>query len=263
LKLGFIAQNELSGIEEDCKFAVEHGFSGLEFNYWGQFRDLTVETVREMRKILDAYGVECSTFGLWGWNHISPNPEERAESLSQLSRAIEFAQIIGAPVVIAGGGEYSDDLSENVAVFAETLRPAIDTIRGAGMRLALYGFHGGFLRTAAAFDALWQQVPDVGLKFDPGNIDHAGEDYVAVLHRHAARIQHVHIKEHLNHGGEVVSQPAAGMGDIHWGKVMAFLYEANYQGYLTIEPHGPLWSRPPLREKMLLLTQRYMKQFLV
>jgi sugar phosphate isomerase/epimerase len=86
---------------------------------------------------------------------------------------------------------------------------------------------------------------------------------VAVLHRHAARIQHVHIKEHLNHGGEVVSQPAAGMGDIHWGKVMAFLYEANYQGYLTIEPHGPLWSRPPLREKMLLLTQRYMKQFLV
>ena len=51
--------------------------------------------------------------------------------------------------------------------------------------------------------------------------------------------------------------------DIEWGKVMAFLYEYGYDGYLSIEPHGPKWSRPPLREKMLLLTQRYIGQFLV
>jgi hypothetical protein len=45
--------------------------------------------------------------------------------------------------------------------------------------------------------------------------------------------------------------------------VMAFLYEHNYDGYLVFEPHGPLWSRPPLREKMLLLTKRCIEQFLV
>jgi sugar phosphate isomerase/epimerase len=143
------------------------------------------------------------------------------------------------------------------------MRPHIDKVHSAGMKMAIYGFHGGFLRTASAFEALWEAVPDVGLKFDPANIDHAGEDYIDVLRRHGERIVHVHVKEHLNHGGEVISQPAAGMGDIHWGKVMAFLYEHNYQGYLTIEPHGPLWSRPPLRDKMLLLTQRYMEQFLL
>jgi sugar phosphate isomerase/epimerase len=263
MKLGFIAHTHLEGIEEDCRFAVEHGFNGLEFNYWANFKELDADTVRRMRGLLDSYAIECSTLGLWGWNHIAPDREERAEAHRQLGRAIEFAQILGAPTLIAGGGEYSQDLDENVRVFAEAMRPFIDRASAAGIRTALYGFHGGFLRSGAAYKRLWQTVDDVGLKFDPANVDHAGEDYVEILRRHAARIWHVHIKEHLNHGGEVVSEPAAGMGDIHWGKVMAFLYEAGYQGYLTIEPHGRLWSKEPLRRTMLLLTQRHIRQFLV
>jgi sugar phosphate isomerase/epimerase len=263
VKIGFIAHNHLEGIEEDCRFAVEHGFNGLEFNYWGGFRDLTAGTVRQMRATLDGYGMECSTFGLWGWNHIAPDAGERAESLRQLARAIEFGQIMGAGILITGAGEYSQDLDENVQVFAEVMRPFIDRARSAGMRTALYGFHGGFLRSGAAYERLWQAVDDVGMKFDPANVDHAGEDYLEVLQKYAGRVWHVHVKEHLNHGGALVSQPAAGMGDIHWGKVMAFLYEAGYDGYLTIEPHGPLWGRDPLRRTMLLLSQRHIRQFLI
>lgn len=263
MKLGFIANNDLPGIEADCRFAAAHGFSGLEFNYWGGFKDLSAETVREMRAILDKYGVECSTFGLWGWNHIAADGAERSESHRQLGRAIEFAQIMGAPTLITGGGQFSNDLEENVSTFAEVMRPFIERITAAGMKTAIYGFHGGFLRNIAAYEKLWDAVGNVWLKFDPANVDHAGEDYIALLRHHANKIAHVHIKEHLNHRGDVASQPAAGMGDIHWGKVMAFLYEQNYSGYLTFEPHGSLWSREPLRAKMLLLSQRYIKQFLL
>ena len=53
------------------------------------------------------------------------------------------------------------------------------------------------------------------------------------------------------------------MGDIEWGKIMAFLYEGGYDGYLSIEPHGPIWGHPPLRRTMLLLSQRYIWQFLL
>ena len=263
MKFGFIAHNELQALAADCAFAAKHGFAGLEFNWWAGFRDVTEDQVRAMRKLLDQHGLACSTFGIWGWNHIAPDPAERAESQRQLDRAIQFAQIMGAPTFITGGGQVSDDLQENVAAFAEQMRPFVDRVKQAGMQMAIYGFHGGFLRTASAFEALWQAVPDVGLKFDPANIDHAGEDYIDVLRRYGQRVVHVHIKEHLNHAGEVVSQPAAGMGDIHWGKVMAFLYEHGYQGYLTIEPHGPLWSRPPLRDTMILLSRRYVSQFLL
>ena len=53
------------------------------------------------------------------------------------------------------------------------------------------------------------------------------------------------------------------MGDIAWGKVMAFLHEHAYAGYLTLEPHGPAWSREPLRQRMLILSRRHIAQFLV
>ena len=68
MKLGFIAQSDLPGIESDCRFAVDHGFRGLEFNYWGNFKDLTADTVAQIYDLLKHYGVECSTFGIWGWN---------------------------------------------------------------------------------------------------------------------------------------------------------------------------------------------------
>ena len=32
-KLGFIGRNDLAGVEADARFAVEHGFEGLEFNF--------------------------------------------------------------------------------------------------------------------------------------------------------------------------------------------------------------------------------------
>ena len=63
--------------------------------------------------------------------------------------------------------------------------------------------------------------------------------------------------------GELASQPPIGMGDIQWGKIMAFLYEHGYDGYLSVEPHGPIWSRAPFRQKMLTLTKRYIGQFLL
>ena len=263
MKLGFIARNDLPGIEEDCRFAVDHGFTGLEFNYWGDFRNLTAETVGQMHATLKRFGVECSTFGIWGCNHISPKPEERADHHTLLTRAIGFAKTMEARTFIAGAGEFSADLDQNVATFSTVMRPFIDQVKAAGMGMSIYGFHGGFLKTVDAWSKLLAVVPDIGVKFDPANIMHAGQDHLAMLRANGKRVVHVHIKEHLVHGGTIASQPAAGMGDLHWGKIMAFLYEAGYNGYLTMEPHGPIWGRGDLRWKMILLSQRHIRQFMI
>lgn len=265
MKLGFIAQNSLEGLARDAEFAVLQGYRGLEFNYWGAFRELEESTVTEMRAILDRHALECSSFGIWGFNHIATDPAVRQEANAQLDRAIAFAERMGAPVLIFGGGIcHESDLAANVDTFVEVMTPYLERAQNAGLQVALYGFHGGgFLDSVEAYEMLWERLPGVGIKFDPANIDHAGHDYLRVLRHHSPRIGHVHIKEHATHLGELVSQPAAGMGDIHWGKVMAFLYEADYQGYLVVEPHGPLWGRSPLREKMLCLTRKYLDQFLL
>jgi sugar phosphate isomerase/epimerase len=73
----------------------------------------------------------------------------------------------------------------------------------------------------------------------------------------------MHIKENLWLDGQPVTEPAAGMGDMHWGKVMAFLYEADFDGWLIVEPHGKTWESPRLRDKMLALTKKHLSQFLL
>lgn len=265
MKLAFIGANDLPGVEADARFAAENGFAGLEYNYWANFAELTAETVRDMRRILDKYSMTCSSLGLWGWNHISPDAAERKESLGQMERAIQFAEILGASIFVTGGGTIPDaSLDENVAEFVKVFPPYLKKVQAAGMKPAFYAVHGNsFFDGIEAYQRVWEHIPEVGIKFDPANIMHHGDAYLPILRDHGDHISYVHIKEHLYMDGELVSQPAAGMGDIEWGKVMAFLYEHNYDGYLSFEPHGPLWSKPPLRKKMLLLTQRYISQFLL
>ena len=137
-------------------------------------------------------------------------------------------------------------------------------IRAAGMTPAFYAVHGNsFFKSLEAYERTWELVPDVGIKFDPANWKHHGDDDLAVVRRHGDKVAYVHIKEHVYHEGELASQPAAGMGDVEWGKVFAFLYEHDYNGPISIEPHGPIWSKGEMRTKMLLLTQRYISQFLI
>ena len=265
MKLAYIGMNDLAGVEEDAQFATDHGFQGLEFNYWAGFKDLTAETVAEMRKILDRHGVQCSALGLWGWNHTSLDPDERRVSLGHLERAIQFAETLGASVLITGGGQIPGaPVERNVEEFVKVFPPYLAKAHDAGLKVALYAVHGNsFLDGIDAYKQVWEHIPDVGIKLDPANILHHGDDYLPILRDHGDRVYYMHIKEHLVMDGQLVSQPAAGMGDIQWGKVMAFLYEHNYQGYLSFEPHGPLWSKPPLRHKMLILTKKYLSQFLL
>ncbi|MFP4058432.1 MAG: sugar phosphate isomerase/epimerase family protein [Candidatus Brocadiia bacterium] len=265
MKLAFIAVNDLEGIAEDAAFAAQHGFQGLEFNYWGNFQDLTADTVAQMRTVLDEHGVACSSLGLWGWNHLAPDPAERQEAQGHLGRAIDFAATLGASVVVTGGGQMPDASPQATAdEFARVFPPFLQRVRDAGMEMAMYPVHGNsFFQGIADYERVWNRGIDVGIKLDCANIRHAGQDYLPILRDHGDRVAYVHIKEHLYLDDELASQPAAGMGDIEWGKIMAFLYEAGYQGYLSFEPHGPKWSRPPLRRAMLVLSQRYIRQFLL
>ena len=169
--MGFIADNDLAGLEADAQFAAEHGFQGLEFNYWGGFKDLTLETVARMRKIMDRFGVGCSMLGLWGWNHMSTDATVRAEAHEMLGRAIDFAAVLGAEVFTTGGGQVEGaDLERNVAEFQKVFPPFLKRIERAGMRPAMYAVHGNsFFSSLAAYERVWEEFPQVGLKFDPAN----------------------------------------------------------------------------------------------
>jgi sugar phosphate isomerase/epimerase len=265
MELGFIGYNDLNGVEADSKFSKENGFELLEYNYWGDFKNVTLETIQKTHDIHQKYGVGVSSFGIWGWNHLSQNPEERKTAHEMLDRAIEFGKVLQANVIVTGGGDIPDaSLDDKVNEFAKVFPPFLDKMEKAGMKSAMYAVHGNsFFDSIAAYEKVWEKFPQLGVKYDPANWMHHGDDYLAMLRLHGDKISHMHVKEHVYSDGNLISQPAAGMGDIHWGKVMAFLYEHKFSGCLSTEPHGPFWSAGEMRWKMLLLTKKHISQFLL
>lgn len=201
MKLAFIGSNDLEGLKKDALFAADHGFAGLEFNYWGNFSELTADMAAQMRAIMDEYGVAASALGLWGWNHTSPDAAERQTAHEMLSRAIDFAQTLGAEVLITGGGQVPDGgLEENAAAFAEVFPPFLARMKQAGLRPAFYAVHGNsFFTSIESYEKVWETLPEVGIKYDPANWMHHGDDYIDVVRRHGDKVSYVHIKEHLYH----------------------------------------------------------------
>jgi sugar phosphate isomerase/epimerase len=265
MKLGFIGKNDLPGVEADAKFAQEHGFNGLEYNYWAEFKDVAADTIAQMRAIHQRHGVRASMLGIWGWNHLSPDAAVRQAAHAQLDRAIDFASRLGAEVLVTGAGQIpGEPVGRNVAEFVKVFTPILQRVREAGLQLAVYAVHGAsFIDSLQTLERLWEAMPDIKLKYDAANWQHHGDDYLAIARRYGHKIGYVHIKDHMTIDGVLASQPAAGMGDIEWGKLMAFLYEHDYRGWLSIEPHGPIWGRSPMREKMILLSRQYIGRFLI
>ncbi len=265
MKWAFIARNDLEGIRQDARFAALHGFAGLEFNHWATFADLTTDYVQSVGQILADQGIACSSLGLWGWNHMARDATERAQAHSLLDRLIEYASILQADTIITGGG-YLQGATHDAQVdeFVRVFPPFLDKAGQAGLQVAFYALHGNsFFDSVQAYEQVWVRGLDIRIKFDPANFLHAGQDPLPLAQHHGHRIGYMHIKEHLYRDGNLVAQPAAGMGDVPWGALFAFLHEHGYAGWLSMEPHGRLWSREPLRSRMLLLSKRFLEPFVL
>ena len=93
----------------------------------------------------------------------------------------------------------------------------------------------------------WESMFDVmktstfGGKYDPSHYISMGLDYIKILRRFSSRVYHTHAKDEICIDGKYEYAPC-GMGDTHWGKIIATLYERRYPGDIAIEPHSPFWA---------------------
>ncbi len=265
MKLSFIGDNDLPGVANDSRLAAQHGFAGIEYNFWGDFSKLTIETVRQMAGIHKEHGVKAAMLGTWGFNHLSQDAAEREQCRNLLDRQIEFAQVLKAEWIVTGCGDIpGEPVGLKIARFVEVFAPQLAKVKDAGLKIAFYAVHSNsFLDSLPAMERMWEVMPDLKLKYDPANWKAHGADYLEIARQYSHKIGYVHIKDHIYKDGHVVSEPPAGMGDIEFPKVLAYLYQAAYDGYLSIEPHGSHWGRGELRRKNILLSQRYIQSMLV
>ncbi len=124
------------------------------------------------------------------------------------------------------------------------------TLSEWGLRLAYHPHIGAYVETAADIDRLMACTgSDVGLLHDAGHIAFAGDDPLAVLDRHIARICHVHTKDvrptvaklARNRNWSFLESVMNGVfavpgdGCVDFPALFARLHAHGYRGWLVLE----------------------------
>jgi inosose dehydratase len=134
--------------------------------------------------------------------------------------------------------------------YAERLETFARYTLSQGVRLAYHHHMGAYVETAGDVDRLMARTSDaVGLLFDAGHLAFAGDDPLAVLDTHIARVCHVHCKDvrpavvklARNRNWSFLDAVIAGAftvpgdGALNFPAIIAALKRHGYRGWLVVE----------------------------
>jgi len=198
-----------------------------------------------IKDVLDQYGVKPSAVS-------AHCPLMRPEiSVMYLQRAIQFAAVLGAPVVNTDESYRPEWLSLEEAwpIMTYTLKAVLRVADRYGIHLGIEPHNAisrttdGLLRIATLVDSPWLRV-----NYDTGNAYLAGEDVYAALDRIGDRVIHLHAKDiSVQHSelerGKVAGTPvgcACGDGVIDWERIVRCITRHGFDGVLSVECGTPL-----------------------
>jgi sugar phosphate isomerase/epimerase len=203
---------------------------------------LTDDEVRQVARACADNGVAVSAIGSPVGK--SPITQPLAQELANLERIFAIADMLGTRMVRvfsfyppeAPEPVWSDDalVEESAARLAVMTAAAT----AAGIQLVLENEHGIVGDTVARCQRLLSAVqsPNLGFAWDPANFVHVGEA-AAVTDGWAGlgpRTRHVHVKDYRMATDEVLP---AGEGDGQIDILLSRLAQADYSGFLALEPH--------------------------
>ena len=207
------------------KALKECGVDRLEI--CGVHIDVGNDPGRTLREYADA-GIAISSFGVSCFAG-----DERAAR-----QVFEFAALAGFPVIGADLGDGGLGLVEKLCV-------------EYGKKVAIHN-HGRkhALGSIAALERLFaESSPNVGLCLDTAWMLDSGEEPVAVAEKFKDRLYGLHVKDFVFGRDGKPEDVVVGSGNLDMGKLAAFLVEANFGGYLTLEYEGDAGNPVPALKK--------------
>ena len=244
-----LPQGERLDVEEICSFTRELDLEGIDWvTTYGY-------DPKEIRRITDDHGLRniCHTFHA-RLNH--PTSEARAEGRDQFKQGIENAVTLGADVVMLpypGTPEWSREESFNNIVSG--LQEVIDFATRADVTVTVEHFpsrHSPFVVSEDVNRAI-EQVPELRVTFDNGNVVTGGEAPGDAVRRSADYIVHSHFKDftpcpkdHPQARDCLDGQPRrpvlVGDGEVDQIGSLAALKECGYEGYINFEYEGSKYT---------------------
>ena len=194
----------------------------------------------EVRARLDHHGLEAISIS--GHSDLTTR-----EGLEHGLAVVAWAERFGLAVVNTAVGGHAH-VQESERAFLANIGPLADAAHAAGVVIALE-IHGDLMATGARSAALLDRIghPAVKVNYDTANVSYYGgvkaEDDLPAI---ADRVAHVHLKDTRGDEG-VWDFPAVGEGRVDFGRVLAILRGAGFDGPCSVEVEfkgGEPW--PPL-----------------
>jgi len=223
-KQGKEPQLTLKDFIDDC---AKLGLEGTELTSYYFPKETTADYLHALRRQCFRLGLDVSGTAI-GNEFGHPAGEKRAAEIAKTKQWIDFAEILGAPVIriFAGHQQKGQTEAEAHSLMVSAIEECCDYAGKHGVHLALEN-HGGPTATA---DGLLKFVRDVnspwfGVNLDGGNF--RGEDAYSQLAQIAPYAINAQIK------AKVGGAPA------DFKKLAKIMRDAKYRGYIVLEYEEP------------------------
>ncbi len=215
---------------------------------------------------------------------------KREAAVNHLKNVIRASARLGVNLVTTFiGRDQTKTVEDNLELVKEVWPPIIALTEEQSVKIAiencpmLFGadqWPGGqnLMTTPVIWRKVFEILPskNLGINYDPYHFVWQMVDYIKPLYEFRDRIFHVHYKDIklypdklaecgiLAYPLDYMSPKLPGLGDVDWGRYVSALTDIRYTGCTCIEVEDKAFegSREDV-EKSLLLSQRYLRQFVI
>jgi len=221
------------------------GYQVVEF--FAPYYTWTTDQAKDMKKLLDDLGIKC---------HSTHNSTASFQA-ANLQKTIDLNHAIGGKFVVLASSIQSKNPDDWKKLALDTLAPALETLRTAGLRGGYHNHQYEFVPMSdgqRAMDILAANTPkDFMLQFDVGTCVEMGQDPVAWINKNPGRINSLHLKDWNKEKGYRV---LFGEGAVPWKPLLAAAEKTGGAEYFLIEQEGSDYSEFETAQRCLDLYRK-------
>ena len=185
MKLGIIGAPEAKTLVH----AKELGLDFVEFDlnppeFFGRPLDEVVKNQDEIKKAIEETGVEVGAVGRWASHILDENGDVIEAEWSEVKKAIDFGAALGAKHYLCSVA-YVPQLSyyKNITAAIKVLNRIVSYAKENGMKCGIVNcmMGGNYIRTPEQWKLVLDEVPGLGIKYDPSHSFVHGGDKGAYL----------------------------------------------------------------------------------
>lgn len=286
--IDFASENDFECVEVACwpKGKAERRYAGVTHINVDELDDNKITYIKDY---CSKKNVALSSLAYYP-NTLDPDLEKREAHVNHIKKLIVASNKLNIGVVTTFiGRDQNKTVEENLEIFKEVWTPIIKLAEENKVKVAIENcpmlftndqWPGG--QNLATTPAIWRQMFTAiksdyfGLNYDPSHFVWQQIDYIKPLYEFKDKIFHVHYKDikvykdKLDDVGimatplQYMSPKLPGLGDVNWGKYVSALTDIGYKGNTCIEIEDKAFeSSDEEIQKSLLLSQKYLKQFVI